>query len=294
VSTINLFSGGDGALDEEMAVVAEAIRRSTVQVTDGRTGGGTGVIWRDDGLIITNAHVARGADAKVTLWDGRQLDATVTSRDPRRDLAALAVRAVALPAPVTGDPASLRAGDIVLALGNPLGIVGALALGIVHVVDRQGSDGPRWIRADVRLAPGNSGGPLSDAQGRVVGINTLIANGLGVAIPVNRVTEFLGSAGQRPRLGIAYRPVRVPRLRSAALLVLEVAEASPAAAAGIWPGDVIVGVNDKPLSSPEELGSLLAQVGFGETVSIDVLRGGFVLTRKVTLHDVPAVDARAA
>lgn len=181
----------------ELARVGEALRRSTVEVHTGAAGAGSGVIWSAGGLIITNAHVARTDDVRVVLWDGRRLEGRVLARDGRRDLAAIAVpRDDLQPAPI-GDPGLLRPGDLVIALGHPLGIVGALALGVVHTVDAVARGTPRWLRADIRLAPGNSGGPLADALGRVVGINTLIAGGLGVAVPVTTVARFLGDARAR-------------------------------------------------------------------------------------------------
>lgn len=183
-------------LARELADLASVLRQSTVEVQTRGTGAGSGVIWTANGLIVTNAHVARTDRATIVLWDGRTFDGEVTARDPRRDLATIAIDAgtAMLPAATIGHPTDLRAGDVVVALGHPLGITGALALGVVHVVEtRRG--GPRWIRADIRLAPGNSGGPLADAHGRVVGINTLIAGGLGVAVPVTTVARFLGDAG---------------------------------------------------------------------------------------------------
>ena len=188
-------------LGAELADVAAALRRSTVEIRTRGAGVGSGVVWDNTGTIVTNAHVARADRAQVVLADGRELAGTVTARDPRRDLATIAVEvAGTMPAVTMGHPTDLRTGDLVLALGNPLGISGALALGIVHVVEhRRGA--PRWIRADIRLAPGNSGGPLADVRGRVVGINTLIANGLGVAVPVTTVLRFLADAspGRRDR-----------------------------------------------------------------------------------------------
>ena len=183
-------------LGRELAELASVLRRSTVEVQTRGAGAGSGIIWQANGLIVTNAHVARADRATIVLSDGRAFEGVVTARDPRRDLATIAidVGSLVLPAATIGHPTDLRTGDVVVALGHPLGITGALALGVVHMVEvRRG--GPRWIRADIRLAPGNSGGPLADAHGRVVGVNTLIAGGLGVAVPVTTVARFLADAG---------------------------------------------------------------------------------------------------
>jgi serine protease Do len=180
-------------LGRELAELASLLRRSTVEVRTRGTGAGSGIIWNDTGLIVTNAHVARSEHATIVLSDGRAFDGVVTAHDPRRDLATIAIdtSGASLPAATIGHPTDLRAGDVVVALGHPLGIAGALAFGVVHVVEtRRGA--PRWIRADIRLAPGNSGGPLADARGRVIGVNTLIAGGLGVAVPTTTVLRFLG------------------------------------------------------------------------------------------------------
>jgi serine protease Do len=134
--------------------VAERLRRSTVQVFSGGHGGGSGVIWNADGLIVTNAHVVRSAHPQVELWDGRRFDARISSRDPRRDLAALRIAGAGLPATAVGDSAALRPGELAIAIGSPLGFAGALTTGVIHSVDR------KWVRANVRLAPGNSGGAV--------------------------------------------------------------------------------------------------------------------------------------
>jgi len=192
-------------LGRELADVAAVLRRSTVEVRTRGTGVGSGIVWDTTGTIVTNAHVARTDHATVVLSDGRELAGVVTARDPRRDLALITVDVAGtpLPAAIVGHPTDLRTGDLVLALGNPLGITGALAMGIVHVVERR-RGAPRWIRADIRLAPGNSGGPLADVRGRVIGVNTLIANGLGVAVPATTVLRFLADASHSRR-GTGYR-----------------------------------------------------------------------------------------
>ncbi len=218
--------------------VIERLRRSTVQVRiPGDRGGGSGVIWRAGGMLITNAHVARSPSVAVELQDGRTFQGKVTARDARRDLAALQVDARDLPAVAIGDPDALRVGEVVVAVGNPLGLAGAAAAGIVQ--SRSQGD---WVRADVRLAPGNSGGPLANARGEVVGINAMIVNGLALAVPSTAVEAFLAPAGAsaRPRLGIVYRPV------AAGSLVLEVEPASLADRYGVLIGDVIVSVNWGP------------------------------------------------
>lgn len=197
---------------EELAAVAAALSRSTVQVRSRRFGVGSGVIWHSSGLIITNNHVVRGPRAKVELSDGRVLDAVCTSRDPQRDLAALTVSAADLSAATIGDSDTLRVGELVLAVGNPLGHVGVLTTGIIHAIGPKDAL-TKWVQADVRLAPGNSGGPLADAQGRVIGINSAIAGGLALAVPSNAVERFLRlGSEERPYLGVTKEQGRLPCL----------------------------------------------------------------------------------
>jgi serine protease Do len=209
--------------------VAERLRRSTVQVRIGRRerGGGSGVVWSADGIILTNAHVARAPEADVELWDGRCLRGRVTSRDPRRDLAAVRIEANSLEAASAGDSDAVRPGELVIAAGNPLGFAGAISTGVIH------STGGGWIRAGVQLAPGNSGGPLANARGEVIGINTAIVNGLGLAVPSNAAVDFL-SHGARPSLGVVLRPVHL------GLLLLEVAPGSAADRANLRAGDILL------------------------------------------------------
>ena len=218
--------------------IGERLRRSTVQVRLGRQGGGSGVIWTENGLIVTNAHVVRADKAEVELWNGARLDAEVAKRDVRRDLAVLRVSAAGLESAGIGDSNAVRTGELAIAIGNPLGFAGALSTGVVHSVgpiDGMGKE--RWIRADVRLAPGNSGGPLANAHGRVIGINTAIINGLGVAVPSNVASVFVAS-GPRPKIGVTLRP------EGNGLRVLEVERGGPADSVAIRAGDLIVGSYD--------------------------------------------------
>ena len=176
----------EGALGE----VAARLRQVTVHVHAGGRSAGAGVVWLRSGLVVTNAHVATAAGADVVLPDGRAVRARLIARDPRRDLAALAVPAEEQPA-LRVDARGLRPGEIVVAVGHPLGVAYAAALGIVHRAP-SGERGPGgWLQADIRLAPGNSGGPLADAWGRVVGINAMIVGGLGIAVPTHVVERFV-------------------------------------------------------------------------------------------------------
>jgi serine protease Do len=216
--------------------VSERLRRSTVQVSSGRRESfGSGIVWSRDGLILTNAHVARHTQATVQLSDGRILPARVTARDPRRDFAALRTTAASDLEPATpGDSSLVRPGQLAIAVGSPLGFIGAVSTGVIHSIGAiTGMGAQSWIRTDVRLAPGNSGGPLADAEGRVIGINTAIVNGIGVAGPVNDAIEFLNH-GPRPCIGVTLRPERL------GLRIVEVESGSASEAASLRAGDVLL------------------------------------------------------
>jgi serine protease Do len=166
------------------------LRAVTVRVhSRGRRGEGvgSGVLWSRHGIVVTNAHVAQATGATLELWDGTRLDADLVARDPSRDLAALRVDATNLPHASIGDARALRVGEIVVAVGHPLGLRGAVSMGIVHAPPHE----TPLVRSDVKLAPGNSGGPLATTSGDVIGINAMIVNGLGVAIASHVVEEFL-------------------------------------------------------------------------------------------------------
>jgi len=253
----------------DFASIAESLRRVSVEVRGRRRGGGSGVVWSSDGLIITNSHVVGGDRAEVRLADGRIYTAKITKRDRRRDLAALDIEAGDLIPASVGDSDSLRVGELALAIGNPLGHIGALATGIVHAAGR------RWIEADVRLAPGNSGGLLANARGEVIGINTMIARGLALAVPVKAVEHFLlsESRGERPSLGVHIRPIVVSlgEGRSLGFLVLQVQERSAAERAGLLMGDILVGVGGRLFRAFEDLSYALSMA---ETLELDLIRGG--------------------
>jgi serine protease Do len=187
-----MTAGTRQPLDADLAAVADALRRVTVRVRGRDWGEGSGLVWRPDGLIVTNAHVARDPRPQVVLPDGQAIEGKLVAADPERDLALLTIPAIGLSAATPREVASLRVGELVLAFGHPLGVANALSLGVIHAIG--GGASSRWIRADIRLAPGNSGGPLADAAGRVIGINTLIAGGLAYAVPVTAIERFLRKA----------------------------------------------------------------------------------------------------
>lgn len=179
--------------------LADWLTRAVVQVRSRETGsGGTGLIWGigATGLVVTNAHcVARGTTIELSSessTDGRWREARVIAYHPPHDLALLASPSLRAPSLELRDTESLRAGELLFAHGHPLGVRDALAMGIFHGIARDRRTGaPRWVVADVRLAPGNSGGPLVDAEGRLVGINSMVVNGLGVAVPAELVEHFV-------------------------------------------------------------------------------------------------------
>jgi serine protease Do len=266
--------------------IAERLRRSTVEVRmRGNDSGGSGVIATADGQIVTNAHVARAAAASVRLWDGRELPATLLARDARRDLATLKVEAGGLPAATFGDSGALRVGELVMAIGNPMGFIGALTTGVVHALGAlEGFGRQGWVLADVRLAPGNSGGPLADAYGRVIGINTMIVNGLGAAVPGNAVAAFLRRGASGFSLGVTVQPVRLEDRRFG-LVVLKVEPGSPAAAAPLWVGDVLTGAGGRPFRSVDDLHQTLDDAsGITGMIHLQFLRGDRATTREVAIR----------
>lgn len=278
--------------------IAEKLRRSTVLVQAGGRGAGSGVIWASDGVIVTNAHVVSSGQVSVQLWDGREFEATIDSRDRRRDLAQLRIGASGLPAATPGDSSELRPGELAIAIGNPLGFVGALATGVIHSVGpRQGLGRHNWVQAGVRLAPGNSGGPLADAHGRVIGINTMVAGRLALAIPSNAVREFLAAGPSNAWLGVTIHPTLVPRSNGAGkvfgLVVLEVAPGSPADHASLLAGDILLGTEEKTFRSVEDLAEALENPS-ARVVRFEFLRGDYAKVRKVAVQLGGGLAARSS
>lgn len=270
--------------------IAEQLRRSTVLIRVRGMGSGSGVIWSSDGTLITNAHVARESRLAVQLWDAREFQAAVAARDTRRDLAVLKIPAADLPAAKIAGSSAPRPGQLVIAIGNPLGFVGALTTGIIHAVGPlRGLGSHSWIQSQVRLAPGNSGGPLADAHGRVIGINTMIAGRLALAIPSDAVTALLTNGISTPYLGVVLHPVKVPpRARTGAqgrfgLLVLEVEPGTSASTASLLPGDILIGTDEKPFSSIADLQSLL-DASHSRVVRFHFLRGDYTRVRRVAVQ----------
>lgn len=182
-------------LSTSFAAAADRLLEGVVTVRS-RGGSGSGVVWDASGLILTNNHVVRGQGAVIVLQDGTRLSAEVIGRDPASDLAALRAGSSALPAVEIGDSDRVRVGEIVLAAGSPLGVQGTVTMGVVTSIGHIQADGDpdirTLIRANVSLAPGNSGGPLANASGRVIGINTMIGpSGVALAIPTRLVRRFL-------------------------------------------------------------------------------------------------------
>ena len=189
-------------LTEEGNAVVEQVQRSLVILRNGRHGYGAGIIWRSDGLIVTNNHVIGKVRTLVVASNGTEYPIKIAARDPNIDLALLKIEAADLPAVTIGDSRLLRVGEIVLAVGHPWGQPGAVTAGCISALGKAQMSGKRGgkharveiIRSDVRLDPGNSGGPLVNARGSVVGINTMVVGGdQGIALPSHVVDEFINN-----------------------------------------------------------------------------------------------------
>ncbi len=217
----------------------------------------------------------------------------IVKRDRRLDVAALRVEASGLPAATPGDSSALRVGELVIAVGNPFGFTGAASTGVVHRFENR-----YWVVSQLRLAPGNSGGPLANAHGEVVGINTMIAGGLAFAIPSRSVAEFLGSAdqaagGARSGLGVVARPIPMDRPgRQLGFIVLEVIPDSAADRASLLQGDILVGAGGKRFHSVQDL-EIAIHASREGILELQFRRGGSENIRTVATRMAPA-SVRAA
>jgi serine protease Do len=277
---------------------AERVRRSTVQIRrqDRRGGGmGSGFLWANDGRVLTNAHVVDGAASlAVELWDGRVVRGELQASDVARDLAVVRIPASVPSLELRNEPAAT--GEPVIAIGNPLGFTGAMTKGIVRHFGPARKLGKRdWVQTEIRLAPGNSGGPLADSQGRVVGINALvIGRGLALAIPAQIAFRFAQS-GSTPRLGVTIREVVLDNDR-VALLVLDVAPGSAAERASLFMGDIIMSINGSPVESSSDLADQLAQSieKPGRLARLQFVRDNHSRPREVVISLQPTAAGHAA
>src|SRR5215467_4630990 len=287
-------------LDAYSAVVtsvAEKLRPSVAALSvhsPRGDGAGSGVVFTGDGFMLTSAHVvARSSSGEATFDDGSSAAFDVIGADPLADLAVLRARSTSAPPAVLGDADTLRIGQLVVAVGNPMGLSGSVSAGIVSGLGRSipTRDGRLTrliddvIQTDAALNPGNSGGALGDSHGRVVGINTAVAGyGLGLAVPINKTTRQiiseLTSTGRvrRAWLGVAGVPVPLPpavskRLKQrVGLRVVEVIPGSPAGSAGIYLDDIIVSAGGKPVESVQALQRLMLGPAIGRRLPITLLR----------------------
>lgn len=278
---------------------------------DGAAGGsGSGVIVAPDGLILTNNHVVGSNNrVKVTSAEGMSLTARVVGVDPDTDLALVRVNEnVALPSAPLGDSKLLRRGQLVIAIGNPLGFESTVTAGVVSALGRslRASNGrliDDLVQTDAALNPGNSGGPLVASHGEVVGINTAIilgAQGICFAIAANTAKYVLGELVRHGRVrrafvGIAAAQTALPRRlrhqagleQASAVMVASVDTGSPAATAGIRAGDVILGIDGRTVTGADDLVRLLTGEQIGRAITIDLLREGKVTQASLVPQERP-------
>src|SRR5579863_7776099 len=278
--------------------LVERTKPSIVQVSVNRRGGGTGIIWQEDGRIITNNHVvpSDNLNVQVLLSDGRKFDAKVLHHNPRLDLAILRVNGENLQALPIGDSAKLRVGEWVFAIGHPLGERWVVTAGIVSgrsILKFEDGRTTEYIKSDVLLAPGNSGGPLLNANGEVVGINAMIFGGdLSVSIPSDVLSNWVASlsspaANSGITLGIEILTVELPinvrqtltSQQETGVLVTGIREERQKANhTDILLGDVLLSVAGTLVKDTSALRYVLAQSEKRETIPASILRGGKVIT----------------
>ena len=277
---------------------------------DAPAGSGSGFVFTPDGFMLTNSHVVEGATRiRATFADGTTAAAEMVGSDPDTDLAVLRVSAPSLVAAQLGDSTRLRPGQVVIAIGNPLGFASTVTSGVVSALGRtmraqSGRIIDAVIQTDAALNPGNSGGPLVDSRGDVVGINTAIisgAQGICFAVPVSTaqlvIPQLIGEGRvRRGWIGVSGQSIRLSRRRMqlshlaapGAVLVTEVAPNSPAEAAELKPRDIIVGFGESVVGGIDDLQRLLTRDSIDRAARLTVLRDGGQLTRWI----VPVDDSR--
>ncbi len=295
--------------------VAEKVLPSVASLRIGRAGrgfggAGSGVVITPDGFLVTSAHVvASGNTASASFIDGNEYDVDVVGADPLSDLAVARARSDSLHAVTIGNADQLRVGQLVVAIGNPMGFSGSVTSGVVSGLGRSlatadGNGHRRFIedviQTDAALNPGNSGGALADSQARLIGVNTAVAGmGLGLAVPMNSTTQAILAAlmrngrVRRAYLGIAggTRPLPPPvaeRLgRKAGVEVHEVVTGSPAAGGKLRGGDVIVSVGGAGVSKAGDLQRLMVETTIGTKLTLTVLRGDQLVDLDVVPVELP-------
>src|SRR6266404_5722834 len=286
-----------GAVDEVGPAVVSVYVGGAAEAARARGGAGSGVVMTPDGYLLTNEHVVQRVEqARVTFVDGRSVPAVVTGRDPATDLAVLRAQAGALPYAHFAGTQRLRAGQLVVAVGNPFGFESTVSAGVVSALGRSlRSRHGRLIEGVVQhsaaLNPGNSGGPLVDAHGRVAGINTAIiamAQGIGFAIPAATaqwvLTEILTQGRvRRAWLGVGARG----RSAAHAVEVLSRESQGPAAESDLQPGDLIVAVDDQPVDGVDALHRRLSRVAPGSTLNLQVVRRTQRVNIALTVREPP-------
>jgi serine protease Do len=289
------------AFSTALTALFQNVQPGIVQVYRQGRGGGTGVIWDAEGHIITNNHVVGRSDDRieVQLADGRTLPARVLQRNPELDLAQIKVSGESLTALAIGDSSQLRVGEWVFAIGHPWGQRWSITAGIVSTTSSvKLAEGvtTSYIKSDVLLAPGNSGGPLLNAEGQVVGINAMIFGGdLSISIPSKEVQTWLnGLPKSSAALGIAIQTVELPGHlhqnvqpeRSSGLLIRSLLPERQGRHNDLLLGDLLLDVTGQPVTNGTELRALLAQHEAGKSIQIRLARAGEVIT--IDVATVPA------
>ncbi|HTU23683.1 MAG TPA: trypsin-like peptidase domain-containing protein [Gemmataceae bacterium] len=292
--------------------VAEMLRPAVVNLRAGRgrrEGSGSGILFTPDGLLLTNHHVVAGQErVRVRLGDGREVGGRVVGNDPWTDLAVVQAEESQLPHAVLGDSSRLRVGQLVVAIGSPLGFESTVTAGVISALGRTlrsitGHLVDNVIQTDAALNPGNSGGPLVDSRGQVIGINTAIvrpAQGLCFAIPINMAKHILPQLLKHGRvvrgyLGLHARNVPLPRnlanrlklTQTGAVEVLAIEPGGPADQAGILEEDLILSLGEQATTSIDDLHKVLTQLPIDVPAPVVLLRRDRVLNRLVLPTDYP-------